>query len=903
MHGWQEEYRMGRESNCKSTLSAYFIVLGKVFDEMEDTPRDKVLQRLRKRFNLKENASWKACIKYLREKFGITAEMPGHEQLILLRAKLNLTQEKLAELVGVEGISTVHRWEKQERNPEPEYRQQLFDELGIPVDAWSTLPVGIRSQEFLPQRTLHQNELPYPPIWNVPIEEPLLFVGRDEILEYLHEALLAGKTPSLTQAISGLGGIGKTMTAVRYTYKYRGEYQAVLWCEAESKDQLRLGFVQLARVLKLPEQNLKNTDRVIQAVQEWMKQHAGWLLILDNVELLADVYSILPTARRGHVIITTRTQEISDSIVNIELDQLTPESGATLLLQKSDKLEYTVRLEDASKEEQEQAKQISQDMGGLPLALQIAGAYMKEEGCDLQQYAELYRTQPMEPLQWKSVLHSGGSYAYPHTVATVWSLSFEHVRQANIAAAELLSCYSYLAPDDIINEHLLAGASELGPYLSTVTDSDSLKEIQADLLRYSLITRHAPRKSVSVHRLVQTVYREQMDEPTQKMWKERVVKATYRAFIASDSQLFQHRDRYISHAQLCLNYIMDDFFVFPEAFGLLMEVGRYLRLRALYTQSESFCMRALTIVEQMRTPFHSDRAMALGNVGHLRHAQGRYEEATSYFRQAVRIWKEKPPKPGDEALYATSLSNVASGLIEQGKIVRAEQYALQAVNMMEHIPYAEPFELAFCLNVLAVVYREQEKYSEAEALYQRALTLHEQQAEPDMVEIAHHLTNLASMGVIQGKYEASESFNRRALALIEKYEGRDHPDAAKCLTCLSDFYVLYKKDFPEAERLNQQALEIYKSKLGQDHPDVFEPLANLAILAHQQGKYEQAEILYQQVLLMVEKYPFLDAEFALQGYALLLTQVHRPQEAKSMLKRAQDFKDERKRKSLSLEEE
>ena len=68
-----------------------------------------------------------------------------------------------------------------------------------------------------------QSSKPSPSKRNIPFERNPLFTGREEILERLHTALSAGKTTALTQAISGMGGIGKTQAAVEYAYKYQDE--------------------------------------------------------------------------------------------------------------------------------------------------------------------------------------------------------------------------------------------------------------------------------------------------------------------------------------------------------------------------------------------------------------------------------------------------------------------------------------------------------------------------------------------------------------------------------------------------------------------------------------------------------------------------------------------------------
>ena len=96
------------------------------------------------------------------------------------------------------------------------------------------------------------------------------------------------------QAISGLGGIGKTQIAIEYAYRYRDEYQAILWVTASSREAFSADFVMLAALLDLPEQHGQDQDIVIRAVKRWLTTHTHWLLMLDNVDNLEMIVDFLP---------------------------------------------------------------------------------------------------------------------------------------------------------------------------------------------------------------------------------------------------------------------------------------------------------------------------------------------------------------------------------------------------------------------------------------------------------------------------------------------------------------------------------------------------------------------------------------------------------------------------------
>ena len=107
------------------------------------------------------------------------------------------------------------------------------------------------------------------PLWNVPYPRNPFFTGREELLTQLTTALrTGGAVTALTQpqAISGLGGIGKTQTAVEYAYRSHPHYQAVFWVRADTRENVVSDFVTIARVLDLPEKDAQDQMIAVHAV-------------------------------------------------------------------------------------------------------------------------------------------------------------------------------------------------------------------------------------------------------------------------------------------------------------------------------------------------------------------------------------------------------------------------------------------------------------------------------------------------------------------------------------------------------------------------------------------------------------------------------------------------------------
>ncbi len=301
------------------------------------------------------------------------------------------SQQELADEVGTTHVN-VSRWERGETFPSLFFRKRLCEVFGktpAELDLVPPPPTGSR-------------------ISNIPIARTPFFTGREPLLALLHQRLSTARTAALTQAQSlyGLGGIGKTQAAAEYAFRYGDDYVGVFWMLAASRETLVADYVTLAALLDLPEKDEQDQQQIIAAVKRWLAAHAGWLLILDNADDLRLAQEFLPTSHQGYILYTTRAQAAGALAASIEVEQLTPQEGALLLLRWTKRLDLDTPLDQAQAADRAAAESITMEMDGLPLALVQAGAYVEETGCSLADYLRLYATHRKDLLARRRLLAS-----------------------------------------------------------------------------------------------------------------------------------------------------------------------------------------------------------------------------------------------------------------------------------------------------------------------------------------------------------------------------------------------------------------------------------------------------------------------------------------------------------------
>ena len=591
-------------------------------------------------------------------------------------------------------------------------------------------------------------------VWNIPYQRNPFFTGREEVLDALYQGLQANNAVVLAHplGITGLGGIGKTQTALEYAYRYGGDYNAVCWVRADSTVALLASFMELAHLLDLPLQNERNQDIIVKAVLHWFHHHEGWLLIFDNIEDLRVAEPFLPKAGQGHTIFTTRAHALAAIAQFLEVEKMEPETGALLLLRRASMIPLQATLDLASPEDCSVAYLIVRELDGLPLALDQAGAYIKETPCSLQEYLTLYRQRRFDLLQKRGSFEKD----YPASVATTWSLSFEKVAKADPAATELLDFVAFLAADNIPEKLLIEGRSYLGAKLTTVVaDPLALNATIGTLLAYSLVRRDADStvesSILSIHRLVQTVLQDNIESQEREVWRQRAVQAVGQTFPDIRFKEWRLCDLWLPYAQLCIDYINQGSIQNLEAAQLLNQAGVYMQRRGRFAEAEMPLQLALTMMEQLLGKDNVDITRNLNNLAEFYRFQSNYEKAEQLHTRSLEIREQKLGQESWDV--AQSLNSLATFYVNQGKYEKAEQMYLQALRIWE--------------KTMGLNYPDATLGTLALQILEKVLGLH-----PD---VARSLNNLAKIYQMRDENKEAEQLLKRALAIQEQVLGPEHP--------------------------------------------------------------------------------------------------------------------------------
>jgi tetratricopeptide (TPR) repeat protein len=523
-------------------------------------------------------------------------------------------------------------------------------------------------------------DLPYPPLGN-------LFKGRDDFLKDLHKSLTrgAGRTAIVSSALYGLGGVGKTRTAVEYAWAHQDHYSALLFVIAETPEALRRNLAALARplVLNLPEHKADEEEIRIKAVLDWLKEHPTWLLILDNLdtpEALAEAERLMGRLSGGHILVTSRLSNFAGSFDSLPLDVLTIDDAAAFLLE---------RTEDRRQKNDDDAlmaRSLAVELGQLALALEQAGAYIARGALNFAGYRQLWLKNWSKVADWADEKIT----KYPRSVAVTWQTS---INQVGVPARRLLERLAWLAPEPV-PDFLLA--TPVGG-----VEADDIGDALADLAEYSLVRRNPDRQEFTVHRLVQDVTRRSLsgdDAHTALLqaltWLDYVFTGN-----ARDLRVRPKMERLAPHVRAAIEHGDGAGIAMPTAllFALLADL---LWDRVTLAEVDVLYRRALAIYDRLAQSDPSDAgsrrnlSVLYNKVGDVQVAQGDLAGALKSYHDSLairdRLAQSDTTDAGWQRDLAVSYNKVGDVQVAQGDLVGALKSYRDTLVIADRLAQSEP---------------------------------------------------------------------------------------------------------------------------------------------------------------------------------------------------------------------
>jgi tetratricopeptide (TPR) repeat protein len=636
------------------------------------------------------------------------------------------------------------------------------------------------------------------------------FVGREDDLKQLARFLKAG-----TAVATGLGGIGKTQTAAEFVHRY-GTYfpGGVFWLSFANADGVPTEIAQCGQRmnLRLDYSSLKLDDQV-QMVRAAWESELPRLLIFDNCEDEALLRAFRPVTGGSRVMVTSRREQW-DASLNIQpmaVGSLSILESAALLRNLNPQLPATSDVE---------LQQIGEELGGLPLALHLAGSYLREYQRVLTPAQVLADLQHAGLLAEKLLIGEFGSSPlvlptqHDRNVYRTFQLSYgklDETRETDALALQLLTCAARLAPGEGVPHGWLVA--------TILPDNPAAKErIQAEdalarLTGLGLLetaSEHPP--AFRLHRLLQ-----------------RFVKMTREAAMAGAQERVE---RVVLAEVERLNA--------PGMVMLLAPVQRQL----FYVTDAAVGLR---------------RAALSTVAGHYLKRLGDYRRSETYLNEALRIRRIELGET--DALTVASQNDMGWLLKDMGRSTESEGYFERALNANRAVHGEQSLETAMSLDNLGLVYKDLSRHADAQGYFEQALNIKlavHGERHRSTVESLNNLGFVLLDRSLQANsdsllYAEARRYLERALAINQAMHGQQSRETAMSLNSLGELLTRRGGDAKTAREYFERALEIRRQLLGDRDPETAESLNNLGRMLLHLENYAAARHCFEQALAIREE--------------------------------------------------
>ena len=678
---------------------------------------------------------------------------------------------------------------------------------------------------------------PLPPGFRIPFQRNALFTGRVEPLQALARALLEGdgRSALVTQAVAGMGGVGKTQLAVEFAYRYGRFFHGVHWVNAGEAEGMEAEVAACGEAMGLPDWPEKQPEQIARTLSEWQRGGPR-LVVLDNLEEVGAAQEWLARLSGGavRVLVTARRTDWPGflGLRALRLESFTPGESRAFLRQYLPDGRVTEADLDA----------LAERLYFLPLALELAGRYLAGHArLPVADYLGRLESIWEHPSMagWREEL--GNPTGHDLRLAETFAVSWERVEDETARRLFLLA--GYCAPNQAIPCEVLEEAAGI--------DREACDGALGVLTGLGLLEMGDPGAGPTIHPLLAEYGRAIVPSaPEGEGILGALADALGRlAYQANDTGLPAHFALLRVHVGTVASATQEAGLV--RARTLWNELGVHLRAVADYTGAQAAFERALTIDERAFGPDHPEVATDVNNLGRVLQDLGELAGARAAFERALTI---------DERLFgpyhpnvAIRVNNLGQVLQDLGDLAGARAAYERALAIFERVLGPDHPNVATSVNNLGTVLQGLGELAGARAAFERALAIDERAFGPDHPNVARDVDNLGRVLQDLGELAGARAAFERALEIDERAFGPDHPEVATCVNNLGDV-LRALGELTGARAAFERALAIDERAFGPDHPKVAIRVNNLGSVLRDLGDLAGARAAYERALRIFEKF-------------------------------------------------
>ena len=638
-------------------------------------------------------------------------------------------------------------------------------------------------------------------------------------------------------------------------------FSNIFWIDASSETNIELELMQIAQANSISQEG-KQSESVLQ----WISQGTNWLMIFDGADgHYHIVEKFLPPGNGGNILITSRNVGLKRiSLTSLKVLNMA-EGEAALLLLKSASLDsmsgYNITF----------ARRLASELGGIPLALDQAGAYMLTSECDIADYLEFYTKHKHELM---SNPDFRGASSYDRTTYGTWDISMQKIEDmatkddkeaiAAQSAIRILRIFAFLDHANI-PEELFKNAAEnyMERDIDEETESNFPLSIKLLDCQTMFLSEDGVWEKMKFLAGIQTLISFAFIEANSQLYSMHLLVHdwTRNRIPKAESANLCQKARALLSCSVDYDYSIDNYVFFRL-------LAPHIRVNALHASAlgvertyyeDEFarftlvfhCVGSWDEVEKLllktchaRTTVlganHSKTFLSMSNLALTYWQQGRWDEAEKLQVNIMNGTKAKLGSNHPDTLM--SMTYLASTYRKQGRWDEAEKLQVYCMNGTKAKLGSNHPDTLMIMTCLAVTYMSQGRWDEAEKLLVDVMNGTKAKLGSNHPDTLSCMGQLAFTYRKQGRLDEAEKLQVDVMKESKAKLGSNHPGTLMSMAKLAATYRKQRR-LDEAEKLQVDVMKGRKAILGSNHPDTLMSMAKLAVIYRTQGRWDEAEKL------------------------------------------------------------